>query len=167
MNSDSRASLFSEKESVDPAARIRAAGARVTPARMMVLETIIRSNGHLSAEEIFSAVGAINSEIHLSTIYRALETLEEIRIVEHVHLGHGKAIYHLSENLHQHLVCESCGSTLEAPPDLSARLELELSARLGFHIRAYHFSILGICQKCWNENNSTEKSKQPQEEETL
>ena len=130
-------------------AKIRSHGGRVTSSRLSVIATIVESDGHISAEEIFDRVQLQNSDIHLSTVYRTLEALENIGVVEHVHLGHGKAVYHLEEDLHQHLVCENCGAITEAPKDISKHLELELEARLGFHTRAHHFSILGLCKDCY------------------
>ncbi|MDA8262731.1 MAG: Fur family transcriptional regulator [Actinomycetota bacterium] len=127
---------------------IHAHGGRVTPARLAVISAIVDSEGHVSAEEIFERIQAGSPDIHLSTVYRTLEALEKLGVVEHVHLGHGRAIYHLEENLHQHLVCESCGKIIEAPRDLTERLEMELEARLGFYTRAHHFSIIGLCRDC-------------------
>ena len=127
---------------------IRTHGGRVTPSRLAVIAAIVDSEGHVSAEEIFERIQTSSPDIHLSTVYRTLEALEKLGVVEHVHLGHGRAIYHLEENLHQHLVCESCGMIIEAPHDLTERLEMELEARLGFFTRAHHFSIIGLCREC-------------------
>lgn len=126
-------------------------GGRVTPARRAVISAIVEASGHVSAEEIFSVVHGQSPDIHLSTVYRTLDALEKLGVVEHVHLGHGRAVYHLEDNVHQHLVCDDCGAVLEAPKDLSKQLEQELENRLGFHIRAHHFSILGICKNCYHK----------------
>ena len=48
-------------------------------------------------------------EVHLSTVYRTLDSLEKLGIVEHTHVGHGPAVYHVGVT-HQHLVCEECGA---------------------------------------------------------
>ncbi len=130
-------------------AAIRSHGGRVTPARRAVISAIVEATGHVSADEIFIAVQSRSPEIHLSTVYRTLDALEKLGVVEHVHLGHGRAVYHLEENLHQHLVCESCGIILEAPNDITKLLESELEERLGFRTRAHHFSILGLCKNCY------------------
>ncbi|MDA8102130.1 MAG: Fur family transcriptional regulator [Nitrospiraceae bacterium] len=132
---------------------IHSHGGRVTPSRLAVITAIVDSEGHVSAEEIFERIQAGSPDIHLSTVYRTLEALEKLGVVEHVHLGHGRAIYHLEENVHQHLVCESCGKIIEAPRDLTERLEMELEARLGFYTRAHHFSIIGLCRDCYRRQH--------------
>ena len=54
-------------------------------------------------------------DVHISTIYRNLYELERLGVVVHAHLGHGPAMYHLASETHGHLVCEVCGSMVEAP----------------------------------------------------
>lgn len=130
--------------------KIRSRGGRITRARLAVLQSIVDAKEHVTADDIFAKVSNTNPDVHLSTVYRTLDALEEIGIVEHVHLGHGRATYHLEDNVHQHLVCENCGIAVEAPSDLTKRLETELEARLGFHTRAHHFSIIGLCSACFS-----------------
>ncbi len=98
-------------------------------------------------------------EIALSTIYRALDALEDVGAIQHIHLGHGKAVYHLNESVHQHLVCERCQKTLEVPEDFSQRMEIELRARLNFHVKAHHFSILGLCDECFEAEVAAENQQ--------
>ena len=54
-------------------------------------------------------------DIAISTIYRTMEAFEEVGAVEHLHLGHGPAVYHLVDQGHHHLVCDGCGKTIEVP----------------------------------------------------
>ena len=132
---------------------IRSHGGRVTSSRIAVIKAIAEADGHVSAEELFEHIHGQNPDVHISTVYRTLEALESLGVVEHVHLGHGRAVYHLEENVHQHLVCEQCGAVIEAPKDLSERLQLELEARMGFHTKAHHFSIIGVCRECYARSN--------------
>jgi Fur family ferric uptake transcriptional regulator len=57
-------------------------------------------------------------------------------------------VYHLVDDLHQHLVCEVCGSVEEAPADLLADVALRLRGERGFVMRPYHFAVLGRCRQC-------------------
>ncbi len=129
--------------------KIRASGGRITPSRLAILKSIINATEHMTAENIYAFVSRDNPDLHLSTVYRTLESLEAIGVIEHVHLGHGSATYHLSDNLHQHVVCENCGVTLEAPLDLTEYLHRELLERLDFHPKPQHFSIVGLCKECY------------------
>ena len=81
---------------------------RLTPQRELVLSAV-RALGHATPEEVAEKVRQTHPGINLSTVYRNLETLENVGLVQHTHLGHGGATYHAAEELtHLHLVCDIC-----------------------------------------------------------
>jgi Fe2+ or Zn2+ uptake regulation protein len=75
-----------------------------------------------------------------------LDTLEELGIVTHVHLGHGRAVYHLAESAHLHLVCSRCGSVMELSDDVIAPLAERVSRENGLTLEPRHFALLGTCR---------------------
>src|SRR5207237_10064703 len=129
-------------------AQLREEGARVTTARRLVLTVLVEGSQHPTAEELLATVRARAPDVHASTVYRNLEELERLGVVVHTHLGHGPATYHLASEAHGHLVCESCGATLEAPRDLFEDMAQGAKRRLGFVLRPYHFAVLGLCAAC-------------------
>jgi Fur family ferric uptake transcriptional regulator len=87
--------------------------------------------------------------INLSTVYRNLETLENVGLVLHTHLGHGGATYHAAEELtHLHLVCSDCGVIGDAPIESAANFVNTLSDDYGFKTDVTHFAVYGLCSKC-------------------
>ena len=136
----------------DRAARIlgalRAGGGRITPARRALVEALLGSDGHVTAEDLAAAVQRSHPDVHQSTIYRTLDALEELGVVDHVHLGHGRAVYHLADDPHQHLVCEVCGHVIEVPDDAFAGLSDQLQRDYAFTLRPNHFAVLGRCAGC-------------------
>jgi Fur family ferric uptake transcriptional regulator len=144
-----RSSAPIELTSVDDVlALVRARGGRATPSRRVLLEVLFDTEDHLTAEELADAVQARAPDVHLSTIYRNLEDLQGLGVVAHTHLGHGPATYQLASLAHAHLVCESCGTMIEAPDDLFQGLARAAKTRLGFSIDPRHFAILGRCAAC-------------------
>src|SRR4051812_18486473 len=101
-------------------ADLRGRGERITPARRAVVETLVDAKGHLTATELVERVHDTAPGAHLATIYRTMDVLERLGVVEHTHLGHGRAIYHLADDMHAHLVCEQCGAVVQASPKLLA-----------------------------------------------
>ncbi len=67
--------------------------------------------------------------MHESTVYRFLDELERLGVVDHVHLGHGPAVYHLASDAHHHLVCDRCGAVEEVPEALFADLRAAAAGR--------------------------------------
>src|SRR3954453_12183189 len=86
-------------------ALLRTAGGRVTPARRAVVQILVDTDDHISADDIAGRIQEAMPDVAPSTVYRTLEVLERLGQVEHVHLGHGPSKYHLSERVHVHLLC--------------------------------------------------------------
>lgn len=127
---------------------LRRRGVRITKARREVVDALVASDGHLNAEDITSVVQQRAPEIHLSTVYRTLEALAQIDVVDAVHVGHGGAVYHLADNRHQHLVCERCGAVLHVADGLLDALADDIYARYRFMLRSHHVALTGVCERC-------------------
>jgi len=133
-------------------------GLRLTPQRELVLSAV-RSLGHATPEEVAEKVRSTHPSINLSTVYRNLETLENVGLVLHTHLGHGGATYHAAEELtHLHLVCSDCGEIGDAPIEAAANFVNTLSDDYGFKTDVTHFAIYGLCAKCAEKNDQKKRS---------
>ena len=129
-------------------AQLRARGYRLTPQRQLVLEAV-GELGHATPEEIVTAVRRTASGVNISTVYRTLELLEELSLVEHTHLGHGAPTYSIAtEDGHVHLVCRDCGGIEEVPPSVVGPVVDVLAATRGFVVDVGHFALFGRCRAC-------------------
>jgi Fur family ferric uptake transcriptional regulator len=127
---------------------LRTDGGRVTPARRAVVQILLDTDGHVSAEEIAEQVQRDMPDVAPSTVYRTLDVLERLDQVEHVHLGHGPSMYHLAERVHVHLQCRSCGRVIELPDTYLDDLAGRLAHEHGFGLEPRHFALLGRCADC-------------------
>src|SRR5205085_9583757 len=93
--------------------RLRASGGRITSTRRALVNALFEHGGHPTAEDLAAMVQARHPDVAQSTIYRILDDLEHLGEVQHTHLGHGPAVYHLAEAAHPHLVGEDCGLVQE------------------------------------------------------
>ncbi len=129
-------------------AELRAKGYRLTPQRQLVLEAV-GELGHATPEEIAAAVRRTASGVNISTVYRTLELLEELGLVQHTHLGHGAPTYSVaSDDDHVHLVCRDCGGVEEAHSSVVDDVVRRLSAERGFSVDVGHFAVFGRCRAC-------------------
>jgi len=129
-------------------AQLRARGYRLTPQRQLVLEAV-GSLGHATPEEIVTAVRRTASGVNISTVYRTLELLEELGLIEHTHLGHGAPTYSVpTDDGHVHLVCRDCGGIEEVPPSVIGPVVEELASSRGFAVDVGHFAVFGRCRAC-------------------
>jgi Fur family transcriptional regulator, ferric uptake regulator len=128
--------------------RVRSLGGRATVARRLILNLLFSDPKHHTAEDIASEVQAEAPEVHLSTIYRNLEELERLGVVEHVHFGHGPATYHVAPSTHGHLVCQECGAITEIDDARFGPFVASIRENYGFSVDVHHFAMLGRCAEC-------------------
>lgn len=128
--------------------QLSARGMRRTSARQAILEALLGSQEHVTAEDIAAEVNRRFPSVDVSTVYRTLDTLEQVGIIEHTHLSHGPAIFHLAEDDHQHLVCESCGRVHEVLPEKLEPLLDAIRAEFDFDVDRRHFALVGLCGAC-------------------
>jgi Fur family ferric uptake transcriptional regulator len=120
---------------------VRAHGLRVSSARRCVLDALLAAKGPLTAEEI-----AGNADV--ASVYRNLETLEQIGIVRHVHLGHGPGRYVLSARSGGWATCDACGTSTLLDPDALREIRAAILDATGFDAGFGHFPIVGRCADC-------------------
>ena len=134
---------------------LRGRGLRVSMSRRVVLGTLFAAGRPLTADEIAGGLGGSRTEVELASVYRNLETLEELGVVRHFHAGHGPGRYVLAgDGDREYLACERCGA-LEAvdPRDVDA-IRDEVRLRFGYEVRFTHFPIVGLCGDCAAESGS-------------
>ena len=137
------------REQAEPIlALLRARGGRVTTGRRAILEAFLGIGGHVTAESLTARVQVDQPDVHESTVYRFLDELERLGVVDHVHLGHGPAVYHLASDAHHHLVCDRCGTVVEVPEEVFANLRSSLQEGFGFSLHPRHFAVTGRCGAC-------------------
>jgi len=86
--------------------------------------------------------------VNLSTIYRNLEELERLGVIDSTRLGSGPATYHIASAAHGHLVCEKCGSMTEVPDDMFGDLARAARTGYGFIVNPRRFAVTGRCVNC-------------------
>lgn len=133
----------------DPGEVLRRHGLRMTEQRRRVLGALTQRS-HLTPDAIAALVaGDGGPELPPSTIYRTLEALEEVGLVEHTHLDHRAPTYHRAGwHGHLHLRCRGCGRVVEVDPTVAEPLVERLRAETGFTADLTHMAIHGHCATC-------------------
>ena len=103
---------------------------------------------HLAADELAARVHASAPQVHLSTVYRNLESLEEAGVLRRARLGEGPASYHLSADDHHHAVCRRCGVVIQVSADALGPVVAALAREHGFRAEPRHLTIDGVCAAC-------------------
>jgi Fur family ferric uptake transcriptional regulator len=87
--------------------------------------------------------------VNVSTVYRTLELLEQLGLVQHTHIHHGAPSYHLAEDAqHVHLVCRQCERVTEVDQAAVRPLVIALEEHEGFLTDVGHLTVFGLCAAC-------------------
>jgi Fur family ferric uptake transcriptional regulator len=126
---------------------------KLTPQRQIVLQAFVDNPGkHLSAEDVHNIVRQQSSEIGLATVYRTLELLSDMDVLQKMDFGDGRSRYEIneetSEHHHHHLICLSCGKVKEFEDDLLETLENVIARKSNFKIVDHQVKFYGYCQEC-------------------
>jgi Fur family ferric uptake transcriptional regulator len=127
---------------------LRERGGRATHARRLLLSALFRDRTHRSAEELAEEIRAQAPAVNISTIYRNLDELVRLGVVDRSHLDGGPAAYHLASTTHGHLVCEHCGAMTEVPSELFRDIAQTLASRYGFAADPHRLAVIGRCADC-------------------
>lgn len=133
--------------------QLQSQGYKLTPQREATVKVLLEhQEDHMSAEEVFMLVRGKAPEIGLATVYRTLELLSEIHVVEKMNFGDGVARYDLrhdqNRHHHHHLICMKCGAVDEIMEDWLGALEERLVQRFQFHVVDHRLDFMGICYRC-------------------
>ncbi len=126
---------------------------KLTPQREATVRVLLEhEDDHLSAEDVYMLVKEKYPEIGLATVYRTLELLTELKVVDKINFGDGVSRYDLRQegaaHFHHHLVCIECGSVDEIQEDLLEDVEKVVEDRWNFEIKDHRLTFHGICHRC-------------------
>ena len=124
---------------------LRREGHRVTTARRMVIDLLAHTHEHLGADDLANRLHDAHPEIHLSTVYRTLDSLREWGLVEKVHQPHGQSFFHLSGG-HHHLVCAQCGVVRDVPAHEFEALVERVRDAYDFELAVGDTALVGRCR---------------------
>ena len=126
---------------------------KMTPQRQVILQAFIEfQERHLSAEDVFTIVRKRSPEIGLATVYRTLELLSDLEVLQKMDFGDGRSRYEINEtntpHHHHHLICLACGQVRAFDADLLETLETAIARKSNFLIVDHQLKFYGYCLAC-------------------
>ena len=136
---------------MDLIAELKKNGYRITKARTAVC-SILENSGHfhLTAEEIFKRVITKSKvKIDRATVYRTLDSLEELNLITHAHRPHDSGYYFINkDNLNTHIICKSCNKIVDIPKKSQETILKNIRNETGFKSIDSIYIIRGFCKNC-------------------
>ena len=129
--------------------RLTREGHRLTTPRQAIIKLVAPRQDHFSAQEVWDEVRERYSGIGRATVFRTLDLLTELGVLNRIHTGDGCHRYTVCETTHHHhLMCVACGtvSSLEAA-GIESQIR-RLAAEAGFDLLTHHLELVGRCANC-------------------
>jgi Fur family ferric uptake transcriptional regulator len=117
--------------------------------REVILDTFLRSQRHLSVDDLHQLVAKRRPEIGRTTVYRTLKLLQAAGLAQELVLqGETRFEREYKREHHDHFICNGCGDIIEFSSPEIERLQDEIARGLGFLIRGHRHQIYGLCRRC-------------------
>lgn len=135
---------------------LKTKGLKVTRQRLVVLEVLDKHRDiHMTAEDIYQLVKEECPDIGLATVYRTVQLLLEMQLVDRINLDDGCVRYEIghlfggeTKHTHHHLICKECGKVLSFNDDLLEELENHIEKLTGFRVSDHELKFYGQCKEC-------------------
>lgn len=145
---------------------IQRSGLRRTAQRDLILEMFLRTEEHLTSEDLYWLVQKDDPTVGHTTVYRTLKLLTEAGLAREVRFGDNKTYYehHYNHDHHDHMICTECGKVIEFFSQEIESMQDEMADKLGFRPTHHSLRMWGICSECQkmeSEAHSTPSGAQP------
>lgn len=131
---------------------LRAAGHRSSLPRAAILELVGRQDCVLTAQEIADRLRAGDRPVGVATVYRTLELLEDLKLVQRLDVGGGSARFEPAlpggAHHHHHLVCDRCGRVTPFEDERLEQAIEKLARRLDYEVGEHDVILKGSCPEC-------------------
>lgn len=142
-----RCMAVSEKlnEAIDT---LKESGARITPQRHAVLDYLLNSMTHPTADEIYKALEGKFPNMSVATVYNNLRVLREKGLVRELTYGDASSRFDCNTHEHYHIICEACGKIVDFHYPILDEVESLAQQVTGFEVSHHRMEIYGKCESC-------------------
>ena len=129
--------------------QLQESGYRLTEARRAVVDVIQKSKQALTPVQVFDRARKKYRDLGLVSVYRTLEKLEELELVQRVHQPQGCQAFITAGEGHQHLLlCQKCGTATLFEGDNLDGLIKSIARQTGYQIKEHWLQLFGLCENC-------------------
>ncbi|MGD8415290.1 MAG: transcriptional repressor [Candidatus Latescibacterota bacterium] len=128
--------------------RCREAGLPVTFQRRAILEAVLESDLHPTANQVYEAVKSVSRGVSRATVHRNLEIMAGMGVITRTSHPGGVARYDGRTDIHHHLICLSCNSVVDIDDDHLNSLKIPDTSSFGFEVSDFRVQLRGVCRDC-------------------
>ncbi|MBS2772567.1 MULTISPECIES: peroxide-responsive transcriptional repressor PerR [Anoxybacillus] len=139
------------KEALDT---LKQTGVRITPQRHAILEYLVRSMSHPTADEIYKALEGKFPNMSVATVYNNLRVFKEVGLVKELTYGDSSSRFDFVTSDHYHIICERCGKIVDFHYPGLDEVEALASHVTGFKVSHHRMEVYGVCAECQHGHHS-------------
>ncbi|MFZ2463980.1 MAG: peroxide-responsive transcriptional repressor PerR [Caldibacillus thermoamylovorans] len=133
------------KEALDT---LKVSGVRITPQRHAILEYLINSMTHPTADEIYKALEGKFPNMSVATVYNNLRVFKDVGLVKELTYGDSSSRFDFTTHDHYHAICESCGKIVDFQYPGLDEVEQFASHVTDFKVSHHRLEVYGLCPDC-------------------
>ena len=127
---------------------LREKGYKATPQRIAISRFVLHTHTHPTAQRIYSEVKKVYPTVSLATIYKTIQILEEVGLIQELNLPKDQTRFDPNMEPHAHLICLRCKSINDWINPLISQIIDRASIETGFAAGGQNFDIFGFCSSC-------------------
>jgi Fur family peroxide stress response transcriptional regulator len=127
-------------------------GCKATPQRIAICRFALHTRDHPNAQKIYAEVKALFPTISLATVYKTLQTLSELGLIQELDFPIGQARFDSYMKPHMNLVCTQCGNIQDVNDRAAGEIVERAASVAKFTATGQRLDVYGICQKCQKKN---------------
>lgn len=129
-------------------ALLRNKGFKVTPQRLAIYKVLANTKTHPSAEMIFNELQPIYPTMSLATVYKTIEILKELGMIQRLNVGEDSFRYDAMVENHAHIRCMGCGRVDDLTEVDDASFVKAVEGTTPYKLTSQQFYFYGYCPEC-------------------
>ncbi|MFY3790991.1 peroxide-responsive transcriptional repressor PerR [Ureibacillus sp. MALMAid1270] len=127
---------------------LKTTGVRITPQRHAILEYLIDSMNHPTADEIYKSLEGKFPNMSVATVYNNLRVFREAGLVKELTYGDAASRFDFVTNDHYHMICQCCGKIVDFHYPGLDEVEQFASHVTGYKVSMHRLEVYGTCPDC-------------------
>ncbi|MGM8216284.1 peroxide-responsive transcriptional repressor PerR [Bacillaceae bacterium W0354] len=144
---------MSEQKLQEALTTLKNSGVRITPQRHAVLEYLLQSMNHPTADDIYKALENKFPNMSVATVYNNLRVFQDIGLVRELTYGDSSSRFDCNTSKHYHIICDSCGKIVDFHYPSLDEVEQLAEQVTGFDVSHHRMEVYGTCEQCQRENH--------------
>lgn len=127
---------------------LKSSGVRITPQRHAILEYLISSESHPTADDIYKALESNFPNMSVATVYNNLRVFLNARLIKELTYGDASSRFDFVTHDHYHIICDECGTIVDFHHPGLEEVEHLASHVTGFKVNSHRLEVYGTCPNC-------------------